>query len=102
MWFWITRGREALHCGHKLLSPMLDVHRQGCEAIRRASMRIAGLFILIFVLVSTFAVAGQNSMGIADSYQVSFSQSFRVADTLLPQGTYEIRHVMEGDNHIMV
>ncbi|MGA2002632.1 MAG: hypothetical protein ABSG70_04580, partial [Terriglobales bacterium] len=26
----------------------------------------------------------------------------RVADTLLPAGNYEIRHVMEGENHIMV
>ena len=25
-----------------------------------------------------------------------------MADTLLPQGNYEIRHVMEGSDHIMV
>jgi hypothetical protein len=52
--------------------------------------------------MSTFAVAGPNAMGIADTYRVSFAQPVRVADTLLPQGTYEIRHVMEGENHIMV
>ncbi len=65
-------------------------------------IRFAGLVILICAFISTFAVAGQNSMGIADTYRVSFAQPVRVADTLLPQGTYEIRHVMEGENHIMV
>jgi hypothetical protein len=53
-------------------------------------------------MLCVFAVAGQNSMGIADHYQVSFSQNVWVANTLLPQGDYEIKHVMEGDNHIMV
>jgi hypothetical protein len=37
-----------------------------------------------------------------DKYQVTFSEKVRVADTLLPQGNYEIRHVMEGTDHIMV
>jgi len=65
-------------------------------------IRIAGFLILIFVLMSSFAVAGQNSMGISDTYRVTFNQPVRVAETLLPQGNYEIRHVMEGDIHIMV
>ena len=60
------------------------------------------ILISVLILVSVFAFAGQNSMGISDTYQVSFVQSVRVADTLLPQGNYEIRHVMEGENHIMV
>ena len=33
---------------------------------------------------------------------MSFSEKVRVADTLLPKGDYEIRHVMEGSDHIMV
>jgi hypothetical protein len=41
-------------------------------------------------------------LGIADKYQVNFSEKVRVADTLLPQGNYEIRHVMEGSEHVMV
>jgi len=65
-------------------------------------IKFAGLFILICFLVSTLAAAGEKPMGIANTYHVSFTQAFRVADTLLPQGNYEIRHVMEGDNHIMV
>jgi len=46
--------------------------------------------------------AAENQMGIRDTYQVTFSQKVQVADTLLPKGDYEIRHVMEGSNHIMV
>ncbi len=55
-----------------------------------------------FFLVSLFAMGGQNSMGVANSYRVSFSEKTLVADTVLPKGDYEIRHVMEGQNHIMV
>ena len=59
--------------------------------------------ILTFIfLLSLFAVAGQNSTALADTYRVSFTDNIRVADTVLPKGDYEIRHVMEGQNHIMV
>jgi len=54
------------------------------------------------ILLSTWAVAGQDQLGIADTYKVSFSEKVWVADTLLPSGNYEIRHVMEGADHIMV
>lgn len=61
------------------------------------------LVITICVLfLGVLALAGQNPMGISDVYRVSFTQNVRVADTLLPSGDYEIRHVVEGANHIMV
>ncbi|MGA9503537.1 MAG: hypothetical protein WBV31_03805 [Terriglobales bacterium] len=56
----------------------------------------------MFVIMLGAFSAAENEMGIADHYRVSFIQKVRVADTLLPQGNYEIRHVMEGSNHIMV
>lgn len=62
----------------------------------------AGILILICVLVLGAVSAAENPMGIQDSYRVNFSEKVRVADTLLPSGNYEIRHVMEGSNHIMV
>ncbi len=64
----------------------------------KAALVIASCVLLFGVC----AVAGQNSMGISDRYQVTFSERVLVADTLLPAGNYEIRHVMEGPNHIMV
>jgi len=57
--------------------------------------------ICIFLL-SALAIAGQDALGIADVYRVSFAEKVRVADTLLPAGNYEIRHVMEGAEHVMV
>jgi hypothetical protein len=63
----------------------------------------AGLLLAVTVLfLSVFVIAAPNSMGIADTYRVSFADKVRVADALLPQGDYEIRHVMEGQDHIMV
>jgi hypothetical protein len=62
----------------------------------------AGILILICVFMLGAVAAAENQMGVQDSYTVNFSEKVRVADTLLPSGNYEIRHVMEGSNHIMV
>jgi hypothetical protein len=62
----------------------------------------AGILVLMCVVMLGSIAIAENRMGIADKYQVTFSQQVRVSDTLLPKGNYEIRHVMEGSNHIMV
>lgn len=66
-------------------------------------MKAALLLVPICVLTLCVLVAAeQNKFGVADTYQVSFAQDVRVADVVLPEGKYEIRHVMEGQEHIMV
>jgi len=62
----------------------------------------AGILILMCVFMLGAVSAADNKLGIADTYKVNFSEKVRVADTLLPKGNYEIRHVMEGSDHIMV
>jgi len=62
----------------------------------------AGILVLMCVVMLGAVAAAENQMGIQDKYEVSFSQNVRVADTLLPKGHYEIRHVTEGSNHIMI
>ena len=62
----------------------------------------AGILIFICVFTLGAMASADNPMGIADKYQISFSEPVRVANTLLPKGNYEIRHVMEGADHIMV
>jgi hypothetical protein len=62
----------------------------------------AGMLILMCVFMLAAVSGAENQLGIRDTYKVSFTEKVRVADTLLPQGNYEIRHVMEGSNHIMV
>jgi hypothetical protein len=63
---------------------------------------VVGILILICVSILGAVVVAENQLGTADTYRVNFSEKVRVADTLLPQGNYEIRHVMEGTDHIMV
>jgi hypothetical protein len=66
-------------------------------------MKFAARFAPMCILMMCALVAAeQNKFGVADTYQVNFAQNVRVADVLLPQGNYEIRHVMEGQDHIMV
>jgi len=65
----------------------------------------AGILILlcVFMLGAVLAAENQvNPMGIRDSYKVSFTEPVWVANILLPKGDYEIRHQMEGADHIMV
>jgi len=63
---------------------------------------LAGILVVMCVVMLGAVAAAENQMGIKDSYKVTFSQQVRVGNTLLPQGNYDIRHVMEGSNHIMV
>jgi len=60
------------------------------------------LVAVLMVLLASLALAGQNQFGVADVYKVNFSEKTIVADTPLPSGNYEIRHVMEGADHIMI
>jgi len=63
---------------------------------------VVGILILMCVFILGAVAVAENQLGIADTYRVNFSEKVRVADTLLPQGNYEVRHVMEGQDHIMV
>jgi hypothetical protein len=65
------------------------------------NVRIA-VTVTFVLIASMITIAEQNQLGVADTYRVSFPEKVRVADTVLPQGNYEIRHVMEGQSHIMV
>lgn len=62
----------------------------------------AGILVLMCVFMLGALSAAENQLGIADNHQVTFAEKVRVADTLLPKGSYDIRHVMEGSDHIMV
>jgi len=62
----------------------------------------AGILVLLCVFILGAVCAAENKLGIADTYRVNFSEKVRVADTVLPKGDYEIRHEMQGSDHIMV
>jgi hypothetical protein len=64
--------------------------------------KFAGILIVMCIFILGAVSTAENKLAIADTYKVNFSEQVRVADTLLPKGNYEIRHVMEGSNHIMV
>jgi len=47
------------------------------------------------------AVAGENRVGFQDVGQVAFTAPVRVGTALLPPGLYQVRHIMEGETHIL-
>jgi hypothetical protein len=64
-------------------------------------VKLVSAIAALIGLLSLSAVAGQD-MGVANVYKVSFAEKVIVAGSVLPSGDYEIRHVMEGSDHIMV
>jgi hypothetical protein len=66
------------------------------------SSKVLVLLIVCVLGVAVLATAANNKFGVADVHKINFLNSVRVGEVLLPQGDYEVRHVMEGENHIMV
>jgi len=63
-------------------------------------VQVVSVSAICVLFLGVFALAGENQAG--NIYRVNFTEKVRVADTLLPSGDYEVRHVMEGADHIMV
>jgi len=64
-------------------------------------MRSVKLVGILLCLLSAFAVASGNKLGIHDVSRVHFSTPVRIGTNLLPAGDYVVRHQMEGEEHVM-
>jgi len=65
-------------------------------------LKVTALFFAIILCVSGVLSAKTSKYGVADVRKVTLTAPTRVGEVLLPQGQYEVRHLMEGDNHIVV
>jgi len=75
------------------------------ESLREIPMhnlKSIALFFVVILCLTSVLQAGTNKYGVADVRKVTLSAATRVGDMLLPQGEYEVRHVMEAENHMMV
>ena len=64
--------------------------------------KTTALCMLLVLTLAGLVAAKANKFGVSDLRKLTLSAPTRVGDVLLPQGDYEVRHVMEGENHIMV
>jgi hypothetical protein len=60
------------------------------------------LVLLVVLILAGTVVAAANKYGIADRREIALDQPAWVGNVLLPAGNYEVRHVMEGETHILV
>jgi hypothetical protein len=65
-------------------------------------MRKMAFLIAIAVLILGTAAVAANKLGIEEKRALTFYDTVRVGDTLLPAGDYVVTHQMRGDEHIMV
>jgi hypothetical protein len=61
---------------------------------------IISLCLLGLTLIAT--AAAPSNLGVSNVRHVTFAAPVRVGNALLPAGDYEVRHVMQGEDHIMV
>ena len=66
------------------------------------SLRTAVFCIATLLTFVALVSAGTNKYGVTDVHKLTLTAATRVGDALLPQGQYEVRHVMEADSHFMV
>ena len=65
-------------------------------------MFVAVLAVIVILGATTLLVAKDNSMGVANSRDITFSAPTVVAGTLLPTGEYKVLHEMQGSTHYMI
>ena len=64
-------------------------------------MRFSKMLGIALVLLSAVAIASQNKMGIHEVSNVTFDTAVHIGSTVLPAGSYVVRHTMEGEEHVM-
>jgi hypothetical protein len=68
-------------------------------------MRSSTILVLAVVCVLALAVVAStetNKYGVADVQKITFTGPVLIRGTLLPAGEYEVRHTIQGEDHIMV
>ena len=65
-------------------------------------MRFLRWMGFLLCVCSLMAMAGENKLGVKDSYRVKFDTAVRIGTASLPAGQYVVRHTMQGEEHMMV
>jgi hypothetical protein len=65
-------------------------------------MRFLRFLGFLVCVCAVMAMAGDNKLGVKDSYRVKFDTAVRIGTTSLPAGDYVVRHTMQGEEHVMV
>ncbi|MBZ5566377.1 MAG: hypothetical protein LAN64_00855 [Acidobacteriia bacterium] len=68
----------------------------------RRKVLLTGLVIFAVLILTGTVQAAANKYGIADKRQVRFYDPVWVGSVLLPAGEYDVRHTMQGEEHVMV
>ena len=65
-------------------------------------MFVAIMAMIVILGATTLLVAKDNTMGVANRRDITFSAPTVVAGTLLPSGEYKVLHEIEGNTHYMI
>jgi hypothetical protein len=66
------------------------------------TLKMTTRLMAVALILTGLLAAKTNKYGVADVRRLTLTAPTRVGDVLLPEGQYEVRHVMEEENHIMV
>ncbi len=66
------------------------------------SLKALGILLLCLLGLTLITSAAPINLGISEVGHVTFNDPIRVGTILLPPGDYEVRHVMQGQDHLMI
>ncbi|HET9408224.1 MAG TPA: hypothetical protein VFO39_13370 [Candidatus Sulfotelmatobacter sp.] len=64
--------------------------------------RIISVVLISLLMLSLVASAADKGLGISENRNITFSSSVRLGNNLLQPGDYNVRHTMQGEEHIMI
>jgi hypothetical protein len=81
-------------------SPAWDGHIQLCEQENKMKgLKIA--IALLFLIGASAMAADASNLDVGKSWTLTLYQPTRVGATLLPAGDYNVRHLKDGDGHVL-
>ncbi|MBZ5680280.1 MAG: hypothetical protein LAO24_09265 [Acidobacteriia bacterium] len=65
-------------------------------------LKVTGMILPWLLGLTLMAMAADKNLGISDLRHITFRDPVRIGNNLLKAGEYEVRHTMQGEEHIMV
>jgi hypothetical protein len=65
-------------------------------------MRKTTIFVITALIAATTLLLAQQNFGVNRTKKLTLHDQVRIGSQVLPPGQYKIKHVMDGENHLML
>ena len=65
-------------------------------------MRKTIIFVITALISATTLLVAQQNFGVNRTKKLTLRDQVRIGSQILPPGQYQVKHVMNGENHLML